>query len=75
MKEEDAKDMYVMMEISYIKEMGRNIEEDNSDLFPYDWYKTTNYILKSEILLEAIKTNTSITNTKKYQLLLEGVRK
>ena len=70
---EYEKFLYVMMEGNFIKENGRNIKEDNSDLFPYNWYLTDNYKLKTEILYEAIQTKKKIVETEKYQLMIEGV--
>ena len=66
--------IYVMMEGNFIKENGRNIEDDNSDLFPFNWYLSDDYKLKTEILYEAIQTKKKIVETEKYQLMIEGVR-
>ncbi len=60
------KDIYVMMEMNYLKENNRNINDDNSDLFPLNWYSFSDYKLKTEILYESIKNNEKIINTKKY---------
>ena len=68
------KTIYIMMLGNFIKENGRNIEDDNSDLFPFNWYLTDNYKLKTEILYEAIQAKKKIVETEKYQLMIEGVR-
>lgn len=71
---EYEKFLYIMMEGNFIKENGRNIEDDNSDLFPFNWYLSEDYKLKTEILYEAIQTKKKIVETEKYQLMIEGVR-
>ena len=60
------KEIYVMMEINYLKENGRSIDDSNDDLFPFDWYKIENYKLKTEILYEAIKKKIKIIDTDGY---------
>ena len=64
--------LYVIAELSYKKEHPELKEEQ---LFPVGWYSNNNYKLKSEIIAEAIKNKVLIENTKKYELILEGVRK
>ena len=68
------KTIYIMMLGNFLKENGRNIEDDNSDLFPFNWYLSEDYKLKAEILYEAIQTKKKIVETEKYQLMIEGVR-
>ena len=68
------KTIYIMMLGNFLKENGRNIEDDNSDLFPFDWHLSEDYKLKAEILYEAIQTKKRIVETEKYQLMIEGVR-
>ena len=68
------KTLYIIMEANYLKEMNRNIDDDNKDLFPFNWYLFDDYVLKTEILYEAIKNKKKIVNTKKYQLTLEGIK-
>lgn len=68
------KTIYIMMLGNFLKENGRNIEDDNSDLFPFNWYLSDDYKLKAEILYEAIQTKKKIVETEKYQLMIEGVR-
>lgn len=60
------KEIYVKLEIKYIEEMGRKIEDDNRDLFPLSWYSILDYNLKIEILYEAISKKIKIINTNKY---------
>ena len=59
--------LYLMMEINYLKENNRNINDNNDDLFPFNWYLLDNYEKKAEILLEAINNKVKIVDTKKYQ--------
>lgn len=59
--------LYLMMEINYLKENNRNINDNNDDLFPPNWYLLDNYDKKAEILLEAINNKVKIVDTKKYQ--------
>ena len=61
------KDIYVMMEMNYLKENNRSINDNNSDLFPLNWYRFSDYKLKTEILYESIKSKVKIINTKKYK--------
>ena len=68
------KTIYIMMLGNFLKENGRNVEDDNSDLFPFDWYLSEDYKLKAEILYEAIQTKKKIVETEKYQLMIEGIR-
>lgn len=65
---------YIMMEANYLRELGRNLEDDNSDIFPFNWYLSNDYVLKTEILYEAIKTKKRIVEIEKYQLMIEGVK-
>ncbi len=62
----DDKELYILMEMNYLKENNRTIEQNNDDLFPVNWYKITDYKLKTEILYEAIKEKVKIEKTKKY---------
>ncbi len=62
----DDKELYILMEMNYLKENNRTIEDNNKDLFPINWYKITDYKLKTEILYEAIKEKVKIEKTKKY---------
>ena len=68
------KTIYIMMLGNFLKENGRNIEDDNSDLFPFNWHLSEDYKLKAEILYEAIQAKKKIVETEKYQLMIEGVR-
>lgn len=61
------KDIYVMLEVNYLKELNKSIDDNNDDLFPFNWYRITNYKLKSEILFDAIKNKVKIIDTKKYK--------
>ena len=59
---EQIKKLYIITEMTYIKE-----RENRDDLFPIDWYSSTDYIKKIEILGEAIKKNILIVETEKYK--------
>lgn len=61
------KDIYVMLEVNYLKELNKSIDDNNDDLFPFNWHRITNYKLKSEILFDAIKNKVKIIDTKKYK--------
>lgn len=68
------KSLYIMMEANYLKENGRDLDGDNFDLFPFNWYSSDDYVLKTGILYEAIMTKKKIIDTEKYQLMLEGIK-
>ena len=63
------KEMYILMEINYLKENNRSVDDNNIDLFPFDWYKIDNYKLKTEILYEAIKKKVKVIDTDGYNKL------
>ena len=63
----EDKNIYVMIELRYLKENNRNINDNNSDLFPQNWYKINDYKLKTEIIYEAIKNKKKIKETNKYK--------
>lgn len=60
-------EIYIMMEINYLKANNRNLDGDNDDLFPLNWYLISDYQKKAEILLEAINNNEKIVDTQKYR--------
>ena len=60
-------DICLMMEINYLKVNNRDINGNNDDLFPFNWYSIKDYQKKAEILLEAINDKVKIIDTKKYQ--------
>lgn len=57
-------DLYIIAELKY-KKAHRDIPENK--LFPFDWYSSRNYVLKTKIILEAIKKNIEINKTDLYQ--------
>ena len=63
--------LYVLAEITYEKENENVLKEE---LYPVDWYSTTNYARKIEIIEEALKEKVLIKDTKKYQESIEGVK-
>jgi hypothetical protein len=65
---ENEYDLLVLGEINY-KEAHKG--EDDSVLFPPEWDMSSNYSLKNEILEEAIMNNILISQTKKFQDLIE----
>lgn len=70
--------IYKMMEINYIKAMGREVSSnpiDNDDLYPLDWFSNQNYRKKIDILTEAIDKKILIINTEGYNEIIEGVKK
>ena len=67
---EDYK-LYVLAEITYIKENG-NLKEE--DLFPADWYSINDYKSKVEIIAEALNNKCLVAETQKYQDRVEGIR-
>ena len=62
-------DLYILTENSYVKKMKEKdpLNFNEKDIFPYDWYKYTNYKEKIEILTEAIDKNILIKDTSKYK--------
>ena len=70
--------IYKMMEINYIKAMGREVSSnpiDNDDLYPLDWFSNQNYRKKIDILTEAIDKKILIIDTEGYNEIIEGVKK
>lgn len=70
--------VYKMMEINYIKAMGRKVTSnplDNDDLYPLDWFSNQNYRKKIDILTEAINKKILIIDTEGYNEIIEGVKK
>ena len=62
--------LYILAEISY-KHAHPDTDED--DLFPFGWYATRNYKLKTEIIAEALKKGIDVTETELYQQTLPGL--
>lgn len=71
---EQMKMMCQILEINYIKSFGRTVENDNSDIFPRDWFSSINYDLKIDILAQAIDQEQKIIDISLYQEMIEGVR-
>ena len=69
-----TKSLYIIMETNYLKEINRNTTDDNNDIFPFNWYLSNNYKLKTEILYDAIKTKKKIIELEKYQTLLKEIK-
>ena len=64
-------ELYTLAELKY----KRHFDNVNDNiLFPSGWYGNKNYQKKTEIICEAIKTNTLIVNTKSYLDITEGVK-
>lgn len=73
----EEKIVYRLMEYSFLKANGREVGADpkaNEDLFPPEWYSFDNYVLKAEILGEAIEKKIPIINTEGYQKVQEGIK-
>ena len=62
------------MEINYLTIFNRNLEDDNRDLYPSDWYTIEDYSKKTDILIEAVSNKLKIEDTEGYQKIIEGVR-
>lgn len=62
-------ELYTLSELAYKKHF-----KDNNELFPEGWYENNNYKEKIEIITEALKENTLIINTKRYNESLEGIK-
>jgi len=64
----------LMIEIAFITNKGRNVGDNNQDLFPMGWHSNSNYSVKIEAMFEAIEKKIDLINTKAYQQIIEGVR-
>ncbi|MBQ1550814.1 MAG: hypothetical protein IIZ67_01820 [Bacilli bacterium] len=62
----------VMMELMYLKRFDREPEDDNSDLYPRDWFTNPDYKKQFEILAEAVAENKKIVETKGYNEFRKG---
>ena len=62
----------VMLETMYLKRFDREPTDDNSDLYPNDWFEDPDYKKQFEILAEAIAENKKINETKGYNELHKG---
>lgn len=70
----NEKFLYRIVEIDYIKTMGREVSDDrkvNQDLFPFGWFSNTDYDKKIAILDEAIQKKVLIKNTNLYKDFIE----
>ena len=68
---------YHILEVKYVKAMGREVSIDprvNRDLYPSNWFSNENFILKSQILAEAIKKKCLIVETESYLKIEEGIK-
>lgn len=69
--------LYPLMEIAYIKAMGRDPKGENDpvdDLFPLGWYSEFDYSTRIAILKEAVEKKVLIIDTELYLKNSEGVR-
>ena len=66
--EDKKEELYILLEASYVKREREkdelNFNED--DIFPYDWYMIQDYKTKIDILLESINNNQLIKDTPMY---------
>lgn len=53
--------LYIILEKQYI-----NQHNNQNNIFPPNWYQIKDYKLKNNILIESIKNNTLIINSKLY---------
>lgn len=67
--EKELLELYTLAEMRY-QEHFKNVDSEN--LYPSNWYLNKNYKLKIEIIVEAIKNDTLIVNTKSYLKIVEG---
>ena len=65
--------LYTLAELAYKKHFSTSMENQEY-LFPEGWYENNNYKEKIEIITEALKENTLIINTKRYNESLEGIK-
>lgn len=56
--------LYVLAELSYVN---RHKDMNIFDLFPIDWYEIKDYDLKIKIIIDAIKNNILIKDSKLYK--------
>ncbi len=66
--EDKKEELYILLEASYVKREREkdelNFNED--DIFPHDWYGIKDYKTKIDILLESINNNQLIKDTPMY---------
>ena len=66
--EDKIEELYILLEASYVKREKQkdelNFNED--DIFPNDWYRIKDYKTKIDILLESINNNQLIKDTPMY---------
>lgn len=68
---QDDFNLYIIAELTY-KKRHANIE----NLFPFNWYSSKNYRIKTEIIADALKNNIKIEDTNLYQIQFnEGIKK
>ena len=72
--EEISQDRFncVMLELMYLKGFDRAPTDDNSDLYPNDWFEDPDYKKQFEILTEAVAENKKIADTNGYNELHKG---
>ena len=57
--------VYTSLELAYEEQFKNNMEAVEN-LYPKNWYSITNYDIKIDIIVEALKSNCLITNTDGY---------
>lgn len=62
-----------ILNVNYKKLMDGN-KKEKTELYPLDWFLIKDVKKKNAILVEAIKMNKLIIDTKIYQPFIEGVR-
>ena len=63
--------LYNLAEITYEKRMSE-LEGNNKNLYPNDWYEIKNYKQKIEIIVDSIKNNELIINNLKYKKFISN---
>lgn len=56
--------LYVLADLKYKKE---HVQLDDSELYPEDWFSSSNYKLKNEMIGEALKRKVLVRDTSIYK--------
>ncbi len=60
MNDEMDHKLYVLAELNYAES---HLEIDSEEIYPLNWYNSSNYKLKTEIIAEALEKNILIEET------------
>lgn len=67
---DDDYKLYLLSELRYKED---NKDKTEEEIFPGDWYSSKDYNFKTKIILEAMKNNILIKETKLYKEFQEHV--